>query len=104
VGFPGGYPECTCVAASDNMNRIANFSSRGKAVLVSAPGVNVRSCYPAGRYATMSGTSMATPYVAGCAALYVSYSLQFGHGCDAVEIALVGSLCPLANFGLGRER
>jgi len=70
VGYPGGYPEVVCVGAVDHESRVANFSSRGNQLLIAAPGVNVRSCYPGDRFATMSGTSMATPYVAGVAALW----------------------------------
>jgi subtilisin len=72
VGYPGGFPECVCVAATGLVDNVADFSSRGPQVFIAAPGVDLVSTYPGGRYATMSGTSMATPHVAGCAALWVS--------------------------------
>src|SRR5262245_36860654 len=58
--YPGKFPEVICVGAIDNQKRLASFSGRGPEVAVVAPGVNVRSTYSAGRYATLSGTSMAT--------------------------------------------
>jgi subtilisin len=72
VGFPGAYPEAIAVAAGDENDQLADFSSRGPEVAVIAPGVNIYSLSKNGGYETMSGTSMATPHVAGLAVLYVS--------------------------------
>ena len=86
VGFPGGYPEAIAVAAGDNNDQLADFSSRGPEVAVIAPGVDIYSLSKNGGYETMSGTSMATPHVAGLAVLYLSK--HKGASPDQVRAAL----------------
>ena len=93
VGFPAAYPGAISVAASDIKDQLARFSSRGPSVAVIAPGVNVKSTYMNGGYDTLSGTSMATPHVAGLAALYVAKAP--GATPAAVRAALSGAAVKL---------
>ncbi len=60
------------VGAFDNQLRPASFSSRGPAVNIAMPGVNINSTIPNNRFQTMSGTSMATPGASGLVARMLS--------------------------------
>lgn len=72
VNYPAAFPETIAVGAVDNKGLACEFSSRGAQIAVAAPGQDITSCWLANGYATVSGTSMAAPFVAGVLALYVS--------------------------------
>ena len=108
VGYPAAYPGVVAVSATDQNDKIAWFSSRGPEVAIGAPGVAVtqQTVCENGRnkcevFGTFNGTSMASPHVAGAAAMIVGLGVTDP---DAVKEALQRSAAPKEDptlFGAG---
>jgi thermitase len=70
--YPAAYPEVLSVSAVNYDGTLADFSNYGSYINISAPGVYIPSTYFNEQYASLSGTSMAAPHVAGLAGLIKS--------------------------------
>jgi len=79
VGYPAKHERVVAVAATDSKDRRATFSNRGPEVDVAAPGVAILSTVPNGGYESFSGTSMASPHVAGVAGLILAQTGTLTH-------------------------
>lgn len=85
VDWPGRSPYGISVAAIDSALKPASFSSAGAKIDTSGPGVNIWSTRPGGGFRQMSGTSMATPFIAGLLTCYRSGLVKLGLPIPKVE-------------------
>jgi thermitase len=106
LNYPAAYAQVISVAATDSRDAHASFSNANADVEIAAPGVNVLSTVRGGGYATLSGTSMATPHVSAVAG--VLRELFPSESATAIRNRLdaaVNDLGPAgrdATFGFGR--
>jgi thermitase len=108
LNYPAAYAEVVSVAATDNRDQRASFSNANSDVEVAAPGVNVLSTYNGSNtsYSSLSGTSMATPHVAGVTAViwnkYPTASASTIRSKLDAAVDDKGAAGRDANFGFGR--
>lgn len=72
IDNPARYDNVMAIGATDINDDRASFSSTGPKLEISAPGKDIYSLLPGNKYGSLSGTSMASPHVAGVAALIMS--------------------------------
>jgi subtilisin family serine protease len=99
IGSPASADSALAVGAVDGSDAPAAFSSRGPRVgdgavkpEITAPGVGITAAQPGGGYAELNGTSMATPHVAGAAALLAQRHPEWTGA--QLKAALVASATP----------
>jgi subtilisin len=76
VQYPAAYDSVIAVTATDAYDTPGYFAPADDKVELSAPGVDIYSSVAGGKYATISGTSQASPHVTGAAALFLRFNTR----------------------------
>ena len=104
VNYPARYDEVIAVAALDAGGRLATFTSKDETVDIVAPGVDIYSTFLRNEYCKMSGTSQASPFVAGICVLIKSalkklnLMQEFGNQfCQADMMVALHNICTMEN-------
>jgi subtilisin family serine protease len=102
---PANVSAALTVGATDAQDRRASFSNKGSCVDLFAPGVAIKSAWATSDTAnnTISGTSMASPHVAGVAALYLSLNPGATPAEVAEAVLAAATLGRLSQIGFGSE-
>jgi major intracellular serine protease len=80
IMYPAKLEETFSIGAIDKNMNIGNFTCSGESLDFLAPGVDILSIIPGGKYALMTGTSMSNPFAAGVGALYLSKYKYMNNG------------------------
>lgn len=109
---PASEPSACTVGATTRNDTLAYYSNTGNIVDVLAPGTDILSTWPGGKTNTISGTSMASPHVAGLGAYLLGLGQKAEGLCDYIVsaaldgvVSSVGSGTPnkLINNGVGKN-
>ncbi|BCU81149.1 alkaline serine protease [Polycladomyces abyssicola] len=93
--YPAYYSNAIAVAATTSSDVKASYSNWGSWVDVAAPGSSIYSTYPTNTYTSLSGTSMATPHVAGLAGLLAAQ----GRSNSNIRAAIQNTADPISGTG-----
>ncbi len=104
IGYPASFAETIAVSAVDINKNIAEFNSKGSAAEIAAAGINIFSTYLNNGYATLSGTSMATPIITGAVAiLQAKGQMRYGRKLTPDEIRLLLNIYTEDLSGYGKD-
>lgn len=82
---PASEPSVCTIGATDKDDKTAYFTNYGKGLDLYGPGVDIVSLAPGGGTASMDGTSMATPHIAGLGAYFMSLGRKADGLCDYLK-------------------